>query len=409
MQISHLFHQGDSLEVLQKLPDGSVHCCITSPPYWGLRDYGVDGQIGLEETPEQYVNRLVEVFREVRRVLRSDGTLWLNLGDSYRQSGGFGHKREATADSTTEMILAKGGRYSQDNIRLDIKRDFGDIKPKDLVGIPWMVAFALRADGWYLRSDIIWSKPSPMPESVTDRPTKSHEHVFLLTKSASYYYDAEAIREVAVEGKDLGLLRSKTPTDGKHVAWHAPSIKQRQCAGVDSRTAGTGYRNKRTVWTIATQSWPEAHFATFPEKLVEPCILAGTSERGACPKCGAPWERVIERTPATSKERPKTQAAHEARGGVGKSVGTVGKCGRIDGHTKTLGFQPTCTCPNNDGSGACVVLDPFGGSGTVSCVAKRLSRSSIYIDLNPDYLKMAIKRMGNQETLFEQHSIEVIQ
>ena len=385
MKIKHLFYRGGSLDVLRRLPAESVHCCVTSPPYWALRDYGVEGQIGLEETPEQYVNRLVEVFREVRRVLRNDGTCWINLGDSYRQSGGFGHKREATADSTTEAILAKGGRYSQDNIRLDIKRDFGDIKPKDLVGIPWMVAFALRADGWYLRSDIIWSKPNPMPESVTDRPTKAHEYIFLLSKRERYYYDAEAIKEPhSHDGRKATQVVGK---DG--------SLQHRN----GERWPGTG-RNKRSVWTIATQPYPGAHFATFPQALVEPCILACASPK-VCEKCGAPWERVFERTGHVNRREP----AHVP----GTCPTKIDSTGWAPTTKATIGFRPTCSCTNNDGSGACVVLDPFGGSGTVSCTAKRLGRASVYIDLNPEYLKMAVKRMGNQETLFEEHGIEVIQ
>lgn len=248
--------QGDALTVLRTLPDESVQCCVTSPPYWGLRDYGTEGQLGLEATPEEYVANMVEVFREVRRVLRSDGTLWLNLGDSYAGSGKgawsvVGPQKEVYVPDPKGPAAA-------------IPKVPPGLKPKDLVGIPWRVAFALQADGWYLRSDIIWAKPNPMPESVTDRPTKSHEYLFLLSRSERYYYDADAIREPAETGTP-GHLKAG------YGARHSTSAA---LAGYQS-DAATG-RNRRSVWTIATQPYPEAHFATFPEALVEPCIKAGS-------------------------------------------------------------------------------------------------------------------------------------
>jgi DNA modification methylase len=385
--------QGDVLDKLSEIETGTVQTCVTSPPYWNLRNYGIDGQIGLEETPEEYVEKMVQVFREVKRVLRDDGTVWLNLGDSYAN---------ANPGSGGQCKLSGAGRNMTEARYTNIKRDVSSLKPKDLVGIPWRVAFALQADGWYLRSDIIWAKPNPMPESVTDRPTKAHEYIFLLSKSKRYFYDAEAIKEMAVSGEDMGVLRSVVHTDGKYVAWHAKSIKDRQDAGVDSKTAGTGFRNKRTVWTIATQPYSGAHFATFPPKLIEPCILAGTSPK-ACEVCGAPWERVVERQAGVSKECPKTQAAHEARGGTGKPVGTVGKSGsgRIDGYSITTGWQPTCSC-KNEGTGRCIVLDPFVGSGTTLWVAERFGRDSIGIELSPEYCELINKRMANRQmTLFE--------
>ena len=257
--------QGDNRQVLRTLPDQSVHCIVTSPPYFGLRDYGVDGQIGLEETPAAYVAELVTVFRECWRVLRDYGTLWLNLGDSYTGSASTGGAGKETEYTGKRVLPNKSGV---------------GLKPKDLIGIPWRVAFALQDDGWYLRSDIIWHKPNPMPESVTDRPTKAHEYIFLLTKSQRYYYDADAVKEKATEGTDLGLLRGRSFVDGNNVSWHAPSIQKRQNAGVDSRTAGSGFRNRRSVWTVPTSPYPGAHFATFPPALIEPCILAGCPEGG---------------------------------------------------------------------------------------------------------------------------------
>ena len=258
--------EGDALEVLRTSPSESVRCVVTSPPYWGLRDYGVAGQLGLERTPEEYVSRLVGVFREVRRVLTDDGTLWLNLGDTY------------AANRPHQVPSTKGGpKHSPaqgfEGSAMSVPHG---LKPKDLVGIPWRMAFALQADGWWLRSDIIWHKPNPMPESVTDRPTKAHEYLFLLSKSQRYYYNAEAI---AWASCNPGNARP-----AKHVvAALAGDPKLRTKAGLFKlqqnweRNGPPATVNARTVWTVATQPFPEAHFATFPEALVEPCILAGSA------------------------------------------------------------------------------------------------------------------------------------
>jgi DNA modification methylase len=251
---------GDCREVLATLPAESVQTCVTSPPYWGLRDYGVPGQLGLERTPAEYVANMVAVFREVRRVLRDDGTLWLNLGDSYA-AGGTGGAPSAKSTLSRHGIVGRSPYLDAMGQNKSRTAPLG-LKPKDLVGIPWRVAFALQADGWYLRSDIIWHKPNPMPESVTDRPTKAHEYLFLLTKSPSYYYDADAIMEEAtgVTGGGVGIKGAIT-----------------QYGGNTTRTLGHSFttRNRRTVWTVATRPYKGAHFATFPPKLIEPCILAG--------------------------------------------------------------------------------------------------------------------------------------
>lgn len=249
---------GDCRTVLATLPDQSVHCCVTSPPYFGLRDYGHAGQIGLEAAPDAFVSELVAVFREVRRVLRDDGTLWLNLGDSYAANRGSGASGIGAKQATN--VGANLGKLSVPD----------GLKAKDLVGIPWRVAFALQADGWYLRSDIIWHKPNPMPESVTDRPTKSHEYVFLLAKSERYYYDADAIAERDT-GRDPGNVTHKYAQNGIYVAGAQKNLAA--CGPVDAR-------NRRTVWTVATQPFSGAHFATFPPALIEPCILAGCPEGG---------------------------------------------------------------------------------------------------------------------------------
>lgn len=270
---------GDCRETLRTLPDASVQCCVTSPPYWGLRDYGHDGQLGLEPTPEEYVANMVEVFREVRRVLRDDGTLWLNLGDSYARApekGGSGPGGKNGAYLGNAYGVAQSAKVgSSDGAvgraeRPGTRAASPDLKPKDLVGIPWRVAFALQADGWYLRSDIIWAKPNGMPESVTDRPTKAHEYLFLLAKSERYYYDADAISEESVSGP---YVRQRSSTFKK------AGSQDDRFGGHDKGAPlviSDGTRNARSVWTIATQSFRGAHFAVFPPELAERCILAGS-------------------------------------------------------------------------------------------------------------------------------------
>jgi len=281
------------------LRDGSVQCCVTSPPYWGLRDYGADAQLGLEATPDEYVANMVEVFREVRRALRDDGTLWLNLGDSYAGSWGAQSRGGPPSDKSTLVGNGHvGGGPKLHNLSAtqiaahpdtthtgSISRTPG-LKPKDLVGIPWRVAFALQADGWYLRSDIIWAKPNPMPESVTDRPTKAHEYLFLLAKSQRYYYDAEAIAEAsfaksAHDQYGTGCLApGQTRQSGnRHRRIGAEHGRPGHHRGSSVPWAGST-RNRRTVWTVATQPYSGAHFATFPPKLIEPCIRAGSPVGG---------------------------------------------------------------------------------------------------------------------------------
>ena len=258
---------GDALEVMRAMPSQSIHCCVTSPPYYGLRDYGVDGQIGLEETPEAYIARLVEVFREVRRVLNDDGTLWVNIGDSYAGGGGFSAGAPTTSTS-------KSGKYgSLGALKAGGILPQGDIKAKDLIGVPWMLAFALRADGWYLRSEIIWHKPNPMPESVKDRPTKAHEQIFLLSKSPKYFYDSDAIAERSAYPGDNRALRTDTR---KTLEPFCKDNGSRQRTG--NPTGET--RNRRSVWTVTPKPYKEAHFATFPPDLIRPCILAGCPEGG---------------------------------------------------------------------------------------------------------------------------------
>jgi DNA modification methylase len=359
------------------MPDGSVQCCVTSPPYWGLRDYGHDGQIGLESTPEAYVARMVEVFREVRRVLREDGTLWLNLGDSYAGSWGNQGRKETRGtqrpingpmmqrlktqpiheidccldeDCTCPAGDENGGIYPDKKTRTGSwVNDHPTLKPKDLVGIPWRVAFALQADGWYLRQDIIWHKPNPMPESVTDRCTKAHEYVFLLSKSERYYYDAEAVSEpVAVSttarlsqpslqlqagsdrvpGKTNGPMKAVGPRFGGDKYGDSDDSKHATKSGnVYQIPDANGRRNRRSVWTITTKPFSGAHFAVMPPDLADLCIRAG------CPEGG-------------------------------------------------------------------VVLDPFGGAGTVGLMADRRGRDAVLCELNPEYAELARRRIADDNRLF---------
>jgi DNA modification methylase len=357
---------GDCREKLRELSDASVNCCVTSPPYFGLRDYGVEGQMGLELTPDEFVTGMVEVFREVRRVLRDDGTLWLNIGDSYAGSWGAQSRGDFTpgtlegASSKEHCLSARQITAHPKGTRTGSLKNTPGIKAKDLMGIPWMLAFALRADGWYLRQDIIWSKPNPMPESTRDRCTKAHEYMFLLSKSPRYYYDNEAVAEPSCwdpanskmpdgwdtgegghgsfhrQGREKGR-RSHLPGNKSHRgadAYADGDEKHRTKVGLVAYSEGVradpdkaNTRNKRSVWTVATAPFSEAHFATYPPALIEPCILAG--------------------------------------------------------------------CPSNG-----VVLDPFFGAGTTGLVADRLQRDCIGIELNPEYAEIARRRISEEAGMF---------
>ena len=347
---------GDALEELKKLSDESIDMVITSPPYWGLRNYNVEGQLGLEKTPEEYVAKIVGVFREIKRVLKKEGTCWLNLGDSYAMSSMRGKNSDFSKTK-------RGKHYETSGIINTNKGVPHDLKAKDLVGIPWRVAFALQVDGWYLRQDIIWHKPNPMPESVTDRCTKSHEYIFLLAKNPKYYFNNDAIKEKAItkEERPNGVVRdreydydSKQKAMGRHKnlkekgqtnhTMHIKRTSEYQIKmqeifgknrgnpgmGIDGSTLGIkndGLRNKRSVWTINTKPFSEAHFATFPEKLIEPMVLAG------CPPKG-------------------------------------------------------------------LILDPFMGAGTTGLVAKKLGKNYLGIELNPEYIKIANGRLAQYQKIY---------
>jgi DNA modification methylase len=373
--------EGDCRVLVPTLESGSVQCVVTSPPYWGLRDYGVEGQLGLEATPQEYLARMVAVFREVRRVLRVDGTLWLNMGDSY--AGGGPHHGE--------LNLGKSGTNRGSATGVD-RPAVNGCKPKDLVGMPWRLAFALQADGWFLRSDIVWAKPNPMPESVTDRPTKAHEYVFLLTKSARYYYDGEAIREPATYGFSAcegmwdrvgDLTRDPMRVNGARGAVH--------------KGDGSTGRQARSVWTIPSAPYPDAHFATFPPELARRCIVAGTSAKGCCAECGAPWVRNVVHEPVG--DRTAVVPTYERHGVLNRRMHPGS---HPTAPKEQRGWSPTCA--HNAGTVPCTVLDLFGGSGTVGEVAEQNGRDAVLIELSPTYCDLIHARTA-QRGLFATRDI----
>ncbi len=520
-----LILQGDVRTRLRELADESVHCVVTSPPYWGLRDYKLEpqiwdgdpehphefdqpaggrrarqadrctsshdargkgvfgdeiargtqgskaardapairyvefcecgawrGSVGLEPTLDMWVTHLVGIFRDVRRVLRKDGTLWLNCGDAFANDFKWGG--------------ATGGKHSKalHGDQIGRPRRYTGLKPKDLIGMPWLLAFALRADGWWLRSDIIWHKPAPIPESVSDRPTRAHEYLFLLTKNAKYYYDAEAIKEPASPGTHARLAQAsvQTQTGGsKQTAYREqndfgkkshdrtpvhilqamakknginPKAKQNGRSSQGLKTAAkfghdAGWRekqnesfsegisgevvlsrNKRSVWTITSEPLKDAHYAAYPTELVYPCIAAGTSEHGCCPQCGASWKRIVEPTPEYAASWGKDWAAYEqdnfeGRGKLVRNNNRPVKRGEsICADYNTVGWKPTCKCENADPV-PCTVLDPFSGSGTTGIVTLGLGREYIGIELKPEYCVLSEKRITEAARLLNRVEI----
>lgn len=431
---------GDVLDTMRTLPDCSVHCCVTSPPYFGLRDYGtgtweggddkcqhkvrerssagtstldgskatcshsqegfrdicqrcgarrIDRQIGLESSPAEFVAKMVEVFAEVRRVLRDDGVCFVNMGDSYASAWPCNRRNEVGAGS-----LPNGKREAR-------PPRMGDgLKEKDLMGVPWRLAFALQADGWYLRQDIIWHKRSPMPESVTDRCTKAHEYIFLLTKRDRYFWDQEAVREPGLS-PEMSIADYSDALEATSEAWYPRvdvGVRENGAKQDNNLTSGKcppGGRNLRSVWTLSSEPYAEAHFATFPSEIPRRCIKAGTSEKGCCAECGAPWRRITEKAKRTRQRpndyvKPRKHAATKARNG---STSMLNSCSnRTAGvAVQTTGWEPTCKC------GAdivpCTVLDCFSGSGTTGMVATELGRAYIGCELNPAYAEMSRKRI----------------
>jgi DNA modification methylase len=438
--------KGDCLETLKSLDEQSINTCVTSPPYWGLRDYGTgewvggdpdclhksakknadktggftgkrirkiggsennkylkhkkncpdcgatrkDNQLGMEDTPEEFVENLVRVFKEVKRVLRDDGTVWLNLGDSYyNYRPGKGQSLSKQSVSNTDQDLP------QDCARRGNK--IAGLKEKDLVGIPWRVAFALQADGWYLRQDIIWHKPNPMPESVRDRCTKSHEYIFLLSKNPKYYYDNEAIKE---DAKTPAVSRNKMGE-----GYQADYTKGKRFSDGE-RVWGSTKKNKRSVWTITTKPYKEAHFATFPTDLIEPCVLAGCPEK-VCVQCSEPYKLKVdikriprwELSPNDPRYRPsKYENAHDSLNGNTRHSVT---------ETKPLGLEKQCDCQTNETKGG-TVLDPFGGSGTTGVVAIKHNRNAVLCELNEGYIDLAEKRLNDGFDIFSSDGLEII-
>lgn len=388
--MKHILINADVIEGLRKLPDKSVHTVVTSPPYWAVRDYGIDGQLGLESTVDEYLRKMVEVFREVKRVLRDDGTLWLNLGDKYSTSNPVGR-------GDTELMYPKNsarlrrGSFRRDKEDVIPNRFFRyDLPEKNLMMIPARVAIALQDNGWILRSEIIWHKPNAMPESVIDRPTKAHEQIFLFSKNPRYFYDAEAVRQ-----EQTGNAHSKgtgTPpktADPKSKIRANSSFHKAISKKVDLPTG----KNLRTVWTIATQSRPDAHFATFPDELARRCILAGTSEYGCCPHCGAAWKRIVKAEGGTIG-----QGWHDHSADMQKGQKAPPGSSFKDYKRTTLGWKPSCSCEENIPI-PCTVLDPFGGSGTVADISREQNRSSILIEINPDYIDLQKQRLRINEQL----------
>ena len=425
MEASARVLRGDALDVLAGLPAGLAQTCITSPPYWGLRDYGVaprvwggdpgcrhrwsagergrrkdllpseqsrsqgrlgrderqgvaglqggcfcrrcgawKGCLGLEPDPDLYVDHLIAVLREVRRVLRPDGTLWFVLGDRFAANRSY-QVRDRKPGGPPPARVPEA------------------LKPKDLVGIPWRVAFALQADGWWLRSDIVWAKPNAMPESVTDRPTRAHELVFLLTKSRRYFYDAEAVRE-----PDQGRRSGNGYKRPERLSYGGGD----ESRGQDFEWVGGAGRNRRSVWTVPTQCFKGAHFATFPEALVEPCLLAGSSPV-ACQVCGAPWRRIVDARRLLDGEREikgswtRADKLHSGRALQATGFGHW----RVEVRRQTVGWE--ASCEHDDPGGRCTVLDPFAGAATAGIVAARHGRDFLGIELSGDYARMARRRL----------------
>ncbi len=451
--------QADVLEGLAQLPSDSVHCVVTSPPYYGLRDYGtgqweggnpncehiersrkdvsrsnglgkiagyrdslpadnaafkslerqfqhecahcgarrVDSQLGLEPTLAEHIAKLVEVFAEVRRVLRPDGVCFLNYGDVY--AGSWGAQGRPNGDdrspvSTTQVAAAPSRQTGTGSLVREPA-----LKPKDLMLIPERLSVALQEQGWWVRDRIVWHKPNPMPSSVTDRCTPSYELVYMLTKRKSYWWDAEAIREPAERAGEI--------PGGNYASGNSKSERRSNLEGELGAGQVPANRNARNVWTIATHPMPEAHFATFPPELVRRCLLAACPER-VCAECGAGWVREVERTPMVVREGPGRQGLRDAATNGTQRTACTGTMLEPP-QSKTLGWHPSCTCQadwNVPSTRPGVVLDPFGGSGTVGLVADQMNRNAILIELNKDYCEMARRRIEGDAPLFSDVALQ---
>jgi DNA modification methylase len=374
----------DVLDYLRSLPDGCVHCVCTSPPYYGLRDYGIAGQIGLEDTPRRYVERLVEVFREVRRVLHPSGCAWVDLGDSYAGGGGGNYTKGTRNTSEQNLTNVRNREEWLDNAGL---------KAKDLIGVPWLTAFAMRDDGWYLRQRVVLCKVSPMPESVRDRCTTATEELFMFTRQPRYFYDQDAER---VPWSD-----NRNGFSGVYQNSEEPCSRRRQDGSYRSddglcQPPQTDGRNLWNWWLWRPEGFAEAHFSTFPTWLPSRCIRLGTSEHGVCPACAAPWRRVVQR------ERKPTRPALSGKM-VGRDAPEPICTGNRDPQRhctvrRSVGWEPSCQCQRDDVVPA-VVFDPFSGAGTTVMVANRLGRRGIGCELNPEYVEMSRRRIANDDGL----------
>jgi len=403
---------GDVREVLRSLPAESVQCCITSPPYWGLRAYGTEpqdwpdgwrGELGQEPTPALFVEHLVEVFREVRRVLRPDGTLWLNMGDSYYGGKGQHGSSKARRTAKERGYHQSGGTVLMDTRPLDLPQE--GLKPKDLCEIPSDVVRALRADGWWLRSRIPWLKRNAMPESTSDRPTQAVEYVFLLSPSGRYFYDGEAVRgacaAVSVQRADYGWDCDRPSAKGGSAGQHTPRMGERfvPSSGRARRNSDWWFESWQGLYTdddgeplafiVNPAPFKGAHFATFPPKLVEPMVKVGTSEKGCCPRCGKPWERVVEANYERLGDIKPTEKANDPAQGNNFASRAYGRARK---HSATIGWRPGCECGGEPIP--CTVLDPFSGAGTTALVAVQQGRRAIGIELNAGYNRMAERRIA---------------
>lgn len=386
--------QGDVREALASLPEQSVHCCVTSPPYWQLRSYlpsdhpDKPRELGQEKLHdcqgwatgkrcgECFVCHMVDVFRGVKRVLRDDGTCWVNMGDSYAATD-----KNRTPEQVTRNSTLAGRKQTEGGVLVQASKVAPGLKPKDLCGIPWRVALALQADGWTLRQEVIWGKKSPMPESVRDRFTKAHEHIFLLSKSPNYYWDQEAIKEPAATADPSNPgYRENGKSGGRIKLVAVPPGSPSHSETLNTRESSDGTRNPRSVWWLATEPYPGAHFATFPSEIPRRAIQAGTSERGCCPHCGAGWVRQVEREKLT-RPRPNELTKRTGEAGTGNHcANTVAGVA-----TRTAGWRQGCDCPKAEPVPA-TVLDPFGGAGTTGVVALEHGRRAVLCELNPEYV-----------------------
>lgn len=384
-----LLLHGDAKSMLSKFPDNTFHTAVTSPPYWKQRDYFAKGQLGQEATPEEFIENLVDICKEVKRVLRKDGTFWLNIGDSYNTSSGFcrgtkGWKRK--------------GRDKGSADKKAIKHPY--VKKKELFGVPWMLAISLQKDGWYLRCDIIWEKSNPMPDGAKDRPTRGHEYLFLLSKSPQYFYDYYRVLEDTEEKPDGVQSFGARNQKGTYRMDQERSFQH------------YGKRNKRSVWTTSVSSFQGDHFATYPPQLIEPCIMASTSEYGCCVKCGTPWSRQFEKVEVGVD--PKMDKGLKKR--KSESVNYFeDECPTIEEEKETeyslelvsKGWEKGCKCKTDEVT-SCLVLDPFSGTGTTGEVALKHGQRYVGIELNKKYIEISRERLHPTSVRKEVETIEDI-